>query len=72
MHNYMQAICEWDSSAVNFRRLRKSEQSGLDEMKAEQSASVTQMNGVMSVLLTLLLSPTSPFCFNSKPENVVD
>lgn len=62
MHNYMQAICEGDSSAVNFRRPgeRKRENSqGLDEMRVGYSASVTQMNGVMSRLLAFLLSPTS-------------
>lgn len=70
----MQAICEGDSSAVNFGRLREgeSEQSGIRRDGAERSASVTQMNSVMSVLLTLLLSPASPFCFNSKAENAVD
>lgn len=29
-------------------------------MRAERGASVTQMNGLMSVLQTRLLSPTSP------------
>lgn len=36
MHNYMRAICEGDSSAVNFRRARK-ERAVRAAMRGEQS-----------------------------------
>ena len=68
MHNYMQAVCEGDSSAVNFRRARK-ERAARAEIRGEQSGVQVSPNGWFNERA----ADTPPFTYrfplsNSKPE----